>query len=93
MNCYFCNRRIRAGTLNNHHLTPKCEGGTETVPTHKSCHIAYHSTQGDFTSWGRVGGQLAAITRRWAFYLKNVKDNPAFELDRQFFRLYYAEAV
>ena len=93
MTCYFCNRSIAKRQLHQHHLTPKCEGGTETAPVHKSCHINHHSREGHFRKWGRMGGQLSAITRRWAFYLKNVKDNPAFELDRQFYRLYYAEAV
>ena len=93
MKCYFCKGRIRAGTLNNHHVKPKSEGGVRTVPTHKSCHVAHHRKQGHFKTWGRIGGNLAAITRRWAFTLRGVKDNPAFELERQFYRLYYAEAV
>jgi hypothetical protein len=93
MRCYFCKKFIPDGELNHHHITPKCEGGVETVPTHKSCHIAHHIREGHFRAWGRVGGQLASITRRWAFTLRGVKDNPAYELHRQFYRLYYAEAV
>ena len=93
MNCYFCSQRIAAADLNWHHVTPKSEGGVVTVPTHKACHIAHHSSEGHFRAWGGIGGRLTAITRRWAFNLKGVKDNPAYELDRQFYRLYYAEAV
>ena len=93
MTCYFCKRRVRKCDLNYHHITPKSEGGIETAPSHRSCHIAHHSKEGHFRSWGRIGGVLSAITRRWAFTLRNVKDNPAFEMERQFYRMYYAEAV
>jgi hypothetical protein len=92
MTCYFCNGRIRAGDLNIHHPTPKSEGGTVTVPTHKSCHVAHHSQEGHFRAWGRAGGQLSALTCLWAFTLRGVKDNPAYELQRQFYRLYYASS-
>jgi hypothetical protein len=90
--CFFCNRRISVSDLNNHHVRPKSEGGTATVPTHKSCHINHHSTEGHFRAWGRIGGQISAITCQWAFTLKHVKDNPAYELQRQFYRMYYARA-
>jgi HNH endonuclease len=93
MRCYFCNRSIALSQLHQHHIIPKSEGGTVTAPTHKACHIAHHSKSGHFRHWGRIGGQLAATTCRWAFTLKNIKDNPAYELHRQFYRLYYAEAV
>lgn len=90
--CFFCNRRISKAQLNLHHVIPRSEGGTATAPAHKSCHIAHHSTQGHFRRWGAVGGRLAAVTRRWAFTLKGVRDNPAYEFDRQFYRMYYASA-
>lgn len=93
MRCYFCNQAIAPDELNQHHITPKSEGGTATAPAHRSCHVSHHSKNGHYKSWGRIGGQLSAITRRWAFTLKGVKDNPAYELHRQFYRLYYAEAV
>jgi hypothetical protein len=93
MRCYFCNRAIAPDELHQHHVIPKSEGGTATVPSHKTCHIAHHRSKGHFRAWGSVGGKLSAITRRWAFSLRGVKDNPAYELDRQFYRLYYAEAV
>ena len=93
MNCYFCSRRIRAADLNLHHVKPKSQGGKRTVPTHKSCHVAHHSSKGHFRAWGSIGGRLSAVTCRWAFTLKNIKDHPAYELHRQFYRMYYAEAL
>lgn len=92
MVCYFCDRNVARDELNYHHPTPKSEGGVDTVPAHKSCHIAYHIREGHFRAWGKLGGQFSAITRHWAFTLKNVKDNPAFEMDRQFYRMFYASA-
>lgn len=93
MRCYFCNRAVAPDELHQHHLTPKSEGGTVTAPTHRSCHIGHHSKSGHFKTWGRIGGRLSAVTCRWAFTLKNIKDHPAYELHRQFYRLYYAEAL
>ena len=92
MTCYFCDLPIGDGDLNNHHPTPRSEGGTATVPSHKSCHVNHHSSQGHFRHWGKVGGQLSALTCRWAFTLRGVKDNPAYELHRQFYRMFYATA-
>lgn len=91
MTCYFCGCFIRQAELNYHHVVPKSQGGKDTVPSHKSCHIAHHSRNDHFRHWGRMGGQLSALTRQWAFNLKHVKDNPAFEMDRQFYLLYYAK--
>ena len=107
MICYLCNRSIAKRQLHQHHLIPKCEGGTETAPVHRACHVNYHSSEGHFRKWGRAGGRLSAITCRWAFTLSGIKDNPTYELHRQypaawevkkyvhrqFYRLYYAEAV
>jgi hypothetical protein len=92
MTCHFCGRCINQAELNYHHLIPRSQGGEVTVPTHKSCHITHHSTSGHFRHWGRVGGQISALSRQWAFTLKNVRDNPAYEMDRQFYLLYYAQA-
>lgn len=92
MTCFFCNRRVSKAQLNLHHVIPKSKGGTVTAPTHKSCHTTHHSEEGHFQHWGRVGGQISAITCRWAFTLRGVKDNPAYELHRQFYRMYYASA-
>jgi hypothetical protein len=92
MTCYFCNRRIRAGDLNNHHVKPRSEGGTATVPTHKSCHVTHHSSQGHFSHWGKTGGQISARTCLWAFTLRGVRDHPAYEMHRQFYLMYYATA-
>jgi hypothetical protein len=85
--CYFCSKQIEPDHLMNlHHPTYKSNGGTQVEPAHETCHVEYHSRQGDFRAWGR----LSAATRRWAFNLKNVKDNPAFEFDRQYYRMFYA---
>ncbi len=87
LSCYFCKRQITADqAVNLHHPIYKSKGGTEVEPAHESCHVEYHSRQGDFRSWGR----LSAVTRAWAFNLRNVRTNPAYELDRQFYLAYYA---
>jgi hypothetical protein len=91
MTCHFCGRRIPRAQLNNHHIVPKSEGGVVTAPAHRSCHIKHHSTNGHFRYWGRIGGQLSAITRQWAFNLKHIRDDPTYELDRQFYRMFYAK--
>jgi hypothetical protein len=91
MTCHFCGRPIPRAQLNNHHIIPKSQGGVVTAPAHRSCHVKHHSTNGHFRYWGRVGGQLSAITRQWAFNLKHIRDDPAYELDRQFYRMFYAK--
>jgi len=88
MTCALCKGAIKPGDeINLHHPVYRSEGGTETQPTHKTCHVAFHSLKGDFRAWGR----LSALTRRWAFNLKHVKDNPAYEFDRQYYLMLYAE--
>lgn len=85
--CFFCKLEIRPDQqINLHHPIYKSRGGTEVEPAHESCHRSHHSTQGDFKVWGRMSAQ----TRRWAFNLKNVKDNPAYEFDRQYYLMLYA---
>jgi hypothetical protein len=91
--CFFCSLPILTGqTVNHHHIVYKSRGGRDTAPAHQSCHRAHHSDQGDFKAWGREGGKLTAATRVWAFNLKNVRSNPAFEMDRQYYRALYARA-
>jgi hypothetical protein len=94
MTCYLCNQPIGPqATINWHHYeTLKSEGGTKTAPTHRSCHVEYHSTNGQFQQWGKQGGKLAALTMRWAFNLKNVSTHPAYEQHRQFYLMNYAYA-
>jgi hypothetical protein len=41
-----------------------------------------------FSAWGR----LSALDCHWAFYLRGVKDNPAYEPARQFYLMFYAKA-
>lgn len=93
MTCYLCNQAIRPGEeVNQHHPIYKSNGGIDTEPTHQECHVNYHSTNGDFTKWGKEGGKLSALSKRWAFNLLNVRDDPAYQLERQFYLMTYAEA-
>jgi sterol desaturase/sphingolipid hydroxylase (fatty acid hydroxylase superfamily) len=91
MICYLCKQAITTNQqIEHHHPIYKSRGGTETAPTHKACHRKHHSEQGDFKVWGRIGGSLTAITRAWAFNLKGIKDNPAFDTERKFYLSFYA---
>ena len=62
MTCCFCGEPVSRRTLNRHHLTPKSEGGTETAPAHKRCHVRHHSKLNQFAEWGRKGGETTATT-------------------------------
>ena len=42
MTCALCDRPLGART-EWHHVVPKSEGGTETVPVHPICHRAIHA--------------------------------------------------
>jgi hypothetical protein len=87
LTCYFCKSEIRPDEpVNLHHPTYKSNGGTEVEPAHQSCHVEYHIRQGDFRNWGK----LSALTRAWAFNLKNVRDDPAYEFDRLYYLMLYA---
>jgi hypothetical protein len=91
MRCFFCSLPILTGqTVNHHHVTYKSRGGTETAPAHQHCHVNQHSTSGDFREFGRIGGKVTATTRVWALNLRNVRNSPAYEFDRQFYRALYA---
>lgn len=93
MTCYFCNQPLdaQADAINwHHHEGFKSQGGTRTAPTHEHCHVEYHSTQGHFREWGKIGGQLSALDKHWAFHLKGVKDHPLYDQAREFNRMYYA---
>jgi hypothetical protein len=87
LTCYFCSQPIEPDqSINLHHPIYRSHGGTQVEPAHERCHVEYHSRQGDFKKWGRQ----SAATRRWAFNLKNVKDNPAYEFDRQYYLALYS---
>ena len=89
--CFFCTQEIGPGdAVNLHHPVYRSQGGKAVAPAHKDCHVVHHSNSGDFRAFGRIGGQITATTKRWAFNLKNVKDHPAYELSRQFYRAHYA---
>jgi hypothetical protein len=93
MTCYLCNLPIDPhSAINLHHPEYKSNGGTETEPTHQQCHVRFHSTNGDFKRWGSEGGKIAAQTKRWAFNLLNVRDNPAYQDSRDFYLMNYAYA-
>lgn len=58
-----------------HHVVPKSEGGTETIPLCKTCHRERHKRQGDFARWGRKGGKkTAANPLNWLKNLKQFRD-------------------
>jgi hypothetical protein len=85
--CYFCTNAIEPNqSINLHHPTYKSNGGTQVEPARESCHVEFHSRQGDFRQWGK----LSSLTRAWAFNLKNVKDHPAYEFDRAYYLMLYA---
>ena len=90
MTCYFCSEAIQPGDVNLRHPVYRSRGGTHVEPSHRACHVAHHSDQGDFKSWGRIGGQITALTRRWSFNLKNVRNHPAYDFDRSFYLAHYA---
>ena len=84
--CYFCKSEIKPDQLINlHHPTYKSNGGTQVEPAHEKCHVEFHSRQGDFKRWGKQ----SAETRRWAFNLKNVRTNPAYDFDRAYYLMLY----
>ncbi len=88
MNCYLCQQPINAqDEIEYHHPVYKSRGGAETAPTHRECHRQHHSSNGDFREWGK----LSALTRRWAFNLKHVKEHPAYDFDRQYYLALYAQ--
>ena len=87
LSCYFCKLEITQNQpINLHHPAYKSNGGTHVEPAHERCHVEYHSRQGDFKRWGKQ----SAETRRWAFNLKNVRTNPAFDFDRAYYLMLYA---
>ena len=87
MKCFLCSQPIKPqDEIEYHHPVYKSMGGVEVASTHKDCHRAHHSSQGDFREWGK----LSSLTRAWAFNLKHVKDNPAFNFDRAYYLANYA---
>ena len=92
MTCHLCSKAIKPGDEINHHHSPVycSQGGVETEPTHRECHVAFHSARGDFREFGRIGGQISALSKRWSFNLKNVRTDPAHDYNRAFYTAYYA---
>ncbi len=91
MRCALCSGAIKPGDeVNLHHPVYRSAGGRETEPTHRDCHIAFHSQQGDFRYFGRIGGQISALSKQWAFNLKHVRTDPLYDAARQFNVAFYA---
>jgi hypothetical protein len=93
MTCYLCNQPIepRSKIHWHHHQELKCKGGTETAPTHPSCHRQFHSANNHYREFGRIGGLITAATKRWSLNLKNVRTDSAHEINRQFYRAFYSK--
>lgn len=69
--CALCRRLIRNDDrVNQHHPTPKSEGGEETVEVHERCHVEHHSQLNHYREWGRRGGLVTAARGWWIFNLK-----------------------
>jgi hypothetical protein len=90
--CGLCSHPIYEGQKINLHHAPilKSKGGGAVIKVHEACHRNHHSTIGDFKTWGRIGGQISALDKHWAFFLKNVKDDPLYEQARAFYKAHYA---
>lgn len=62
MTCYLCTQPINPGdAVNQHHVVYRSQGGTETQPAHKACHVALHSSRNDFRAWGQAVSQNLAM--------------------------------
>ena len=91
MRCFICTQPIKPGDVaNQHHVVYRSNGGTEAAPTHQRFHVGLHRSRGDFKTWGRIGGQLSALSRQWSFNLLNVRTHRAHEINRAFNRAMYA---
>ena len=89
--CLVCNNDIYSDDVTNEHHSHYRSNGGEGTPTetlHRDCHIAIHTE--DFKAWGRIGGQISALSKQWAFNLLNVRTDPVHEINREFFKLYYS---
>lgn len=75
--CYFCASQIKPDdAVNFHHPVYQSRGGKNVEPSHKSCHVGFHSSQNDFREWGRKGGQRTAARGYWIFNLMRGKNPP-----------------
>jgi hypothetical protein len=91
MTCALCTQPIAPDdALDMHHSVYRSNGGIETAPAHNRCHVELHRSRGDFKEWGRIGGQLSALSKQWSFNLLNVRAHPAHDINRQFNQAMYA---
>ena len=101
LRCGFCFQPIEE-SLNIHHVKPRSEGGSDhesnLIPAHVECHKLHHSTPkgadglSDFQRWGKRGGELSALTKRWSHNLKYVRDDSYYQPHRDFYNANYARA-
>ena len=65
-NSIMCQCGCRRVARHIHHNLPRCEGGTDDTLNLsflcQRCHVAHHSSQGDFARWGKQGGKQTAAT-------------------------------
>jgi hypothetical protein len=77
LQCFICTLPIgKYEVVNHHHVTYKSQGGTETQPTHRECHVRLHSSRNDFAEWGKKGGLETAARGWWIFNLKRGTNPP-----------------
>lgn len=93
--CHICHKEItRTADLNFHHKVYKSEGGDDSrggpnancQPVHRNCHIKLHRERGDFVEWGKQSSE----TRAFSTTLKGVRNHPAYEFDRAYYRAFWA---
>ena len=83
--CSDCGRKT---TIELHHEPPRCEGGTETIPLCRRCHMARHVRCNDFARWGQRGGQkTAANPANWKRNLKQFRASEKFDVLSESLRL------
>jgi hypothetical protein len=91
MTCAICEEHIaKSDAADEHHPLYRSRGGIQTVTAHKRCHVLLHSKRGDFQHWGRIGGQILALSKQWAFNRKNVRQDKAHDINRTFYLMHYA---
>jgi hypothetical protein len=74
-----CKRRARE----NHHVIPRCEGGTETIPLCRECHVARHVKENEWARWGQKGGKKTAKNKmNW---IPNLKQYRSLNQDLELF--------
>jgi hypothetical protein len=77
LSCFICTLPIgKYDVVNHHHVIYRSQGGTETEPAHRECHVRLHSSRNDFREWGRKGGLETARLGWWIWNLKRGANPP-----------------